>query len=125
MQNSIDPDFEARKAAYEANRKRGKVFAAEGTVGGKAMRQPRAAWRPTMLRGFLRIVLVMAIVKISLFHAAETAGYNPSTSVVLDSSNAVHRVAEYILYPDPISVRASQYLLILQQFLAIELRKLI
>ncbi len=125
MQNSIDPDFEARKAAYEANRRRGMAFAAEGTVGGKAVRARGPAWRPKLFRRFLRIFVILAIMKVCLYHAAQTAGYNPSNSVILDSSNVLHRVAEYVLYPDPVSVWASQYLRIAQQFVAIELRNLL
>lgn len=122
---TTDPDFAARVAAYEENRKRGVVFAADGTVGGNVAAAPRSAWRDGTVRRILRAAALLMFLKIALFHAGAMAGYNALATLVMSHASIVEKALALVFYPDPISVEASKYLRVGQLYLTVELRKIL
>lgn len=125
MTQSVDPTFAARIAAYEHNRRNGVVFAADGTVGGVPEAPPRPVWRSHIVRKASRAIVLAMFIKLALFHGGVVAGYHATSQIVLQNSSIWEKSLALILYPDPVSVEVSRYLRIGQQYLAIELRRLL
>jgi Mn2+/Fe2+ NRAMP family transporter len=123
MTQSVDPEFARRVAQYQQNLKKGLVFQADGTLGGKTGGDVPRTWRGSGLRRALKFLMIAMFIKVALFHVAEVVGKNAGRDIVLDSSAIWHKAGALLLYPDAISVWVSQNLMIAQQYLAIEIRK--
>jgi hypothetical protein len=124
MTQSVDPDFARRVASYEHKAKKGKVFEAAGTVGGRPERSLGAAWRARHFRFFLKMIVILILVKVFAYHVAVSTGVYETTDIVMESSSLFDRAIKLSLYPDPFSVTISHYLTMGQNQFAIELRKI-
>ncbi len=124
MTQSVDPEFARRVAEYQHNLKKGIVFQADGTIGGKRVRPARRAWRSHMFRNTFRLVIFAVLLKAVVFHAAHIVGFNASSTLALDSQTLVQKAMGLVFYPDPISIEISRWLTIGQQHLAMELRRM-
>jgi hypothetical protein len=125
MTQSIDPDFARRVAEYQRNLKKGVVFQADGTIGGKRIRPARRAWRGHALGHMVKLLMAAVLIKAALFHAAHIVGFDANSALALDSAPLVQQGLSLLFYPDPISAQISHWLTIGQQYLAIALRQLV
>jgi hypothetical protein len=126
MTQSVDPEFARRVAEYQQNLKKGIVFQADGTVGGKRVkRRRRSAWRGNALRHFMKLAIAAVLIKIVLFHAAHIVEFDANSAVVMASPDFVQKAIGVLFYPDPISMEASRWLTIGQTILAMEIRSLL
>jgi hypothetical protein len=125
MNQSVDPEFAARVVEYQKKAKKGVAFQANGTIGGKRMRPRRALWRARPIRALFRIAFYMMIIKAVLFHIALVIGFDARTITTSQNATFLQPVMKVVLYPDPVSVKASQYMKIGQLYLANALRQIL
>lgn len=123
MTEQQNADFSTRVERYQRNHKKGLVFQAEGTLGGMKAKRPRSAWRGGGLRWMLRVISVAILVKVGLFHIAKTVGYTPTHQIITDGRSLVAQMMVFALYPDPVSLNGHRYLVMIEEFVAGEVRK--
>lgn len=125
MNRSIDPEFAARVAEYQKKAKKGMAFQANGTIGGKRMRPQRATWRARPFSALFRIAFYVMLAKAFFFHIALAAGFDARTITTSQNASFLQPVLKVVLYPDPVSVHASQYMKLGQLYLANALRQIL
>lgn len=125
MTHSIDPDFAARVADYQKRAKKGLVFQAEGTVGGKKMRRQRPAFRARPIRMLFKLALILVAAKAVIFHVGTMVGFDPYAVVTSEGAGMGDQMMGLLFYPDPISIKVSEYLTVGQLLFASELREIL
>ena len=101
-------DFQSRVQAYEAARKEGLVFQAEGTIGGIPLRKRRRS--PSGGRLFALILLVSAIfaMKAALLAYVGTDAYRSKLMQYSASEAQYNQVIAFVMHPDPVTVWMAQ-----------------
>lgn len=96
-------DFQSRVQAYEAARKKGLVFQAEGTVGGVPLRKRRPARTGGRLFALLLLVAVIFSAKAGIY-AYDGPEIYRSKLIHYTASTAPHdQIIAYVMQPDPVT----------------------
>ncbi len=106
MTQPIDPDFAARVAAYQAQRDKGLVFQADGTLGGivlRPRRSPHRNWIGRVLGLALMVSLVFAV-KVSVLQVMGTSAYNSNLVRLTSSTSVIDQAVGKMLHLDPITL---------------------
>jgi hypothetical protein len=96
-------DFQSRVQAYEAARKKGLAFQAEGTVGGVRVRKRRRAASGGRFFGLILVVGLLFTMKAALFSYIGPDSYRSKLAPYSASDAQYNQVIAYVMQPDPVT----------------------
>lgn len=126
MTQPVDPDFAARVAAYQAQRAKGLVFQADGTLGGIALKPRRAPRRnlPARLLGLVLMFGLVFAIKATVLQVMGVAAYNGNLARLTASTSVVDNAVAALLHLDPITLTFSDAYVSAQRAAARQVRAL-
>lgn len=126
MTQPVDPDFAARVAAYRAQRDKGLVFQADGTLGGialKPLRASRGTW-PVRVLGLLFMFSLVFVIKATVMQAMGITAYNSNLARLTASASVIDKAVAQLLHLDPITLTLSETYVTVERSVARQMRAL-
>lgn len=97
-------DFKSRVQAYEAARKKGMVFQAEGTVGGIPLRKRRRQRSGGRLSALILVVGLLFAMKAAVMTYVGPDTYRSKLIPYVASVAPQDQIIAYVMQPDPVTL---------------------
>lgn len=97
-------DFQSRVQAYEAARKKGLVFQAEGTIGGVPLRKKRPLRTGGRMFALMLLVAVVFSGKAALYAYGGPELYRSKLIPYMASTATHDQIIAYVMHPDPVTL---------------------